>query len=191
MKKGLLILVTLIVATSMFAFVKGTINPGGYVSFSSTKNHSDGDPITSLTIAPQVGYFVIDNLAVDLMLNLSTASQSGTGYKDSETDLGFGLGGRYFYNNFYGGLGLMYKSINAKYEEGNDTDKYKLTAMYLVPKAGYVLPMARNVYVDLGVSYTMGLGKIGDDNPAPDADNEYSSLQFMAGLQIFYPSVLK
>lgn len=180
----------------MFAFVKGTLNPGGYVSFSSTKNHKDADPITNLTIAPQVGYFVIDNLALDLMLELSMESQSGknsvgTEYKDSNTGLGFGLGGRYFYNNFYGGLGLNYSSYNGKYELGNDTDKYKQTAMFLVPKAGYVLPMARNVYVDLGLSYTMGLGKIGDNNPGPDSDNEYSRLQLMAGLQIFYPSVLK
>lgn len=175
----------------MFAFVKGTINPGGYVSFSSTKNHSDADPTTNLTIVPQVGYFVIDNLALDWRWELSMESQSGTGYKDSSTGLGLGLGGRYFYNNFYGGLGLNYSSYNGKYELGNDTDKYKQTAMFLVPKAGYVLPMARNVYVDLGLSYTMGLGKIGDNNPAADSDNEYSRLQLMAGLQIFYPSVLK
>ena len=64
MKKGLFILLALIIASSVCAFTKGTINPGGTVSFTSYKPNSDQKAITKFGITPQVGYFVIGFWAI-------------------------------------------------------------------------------------------------------------------------------
>ncbi len=170
MKKGLLILLSVLVITLLGAFPQRTINPGGYLSFSSIKDNSDADAISVITVAPQVGYFVIDNLAIDGLVS----------YQDFDGDsaLGIGVGGRYFYKNFYGGLGLMYES----WDSGSSTN----TGMYLDPKLGYVVPLARNVYFDLGLDYKMGFGQYGGDAADFDIDNEESALNFKVGLQIYY-----
>ncbi|HPW39041.1 MAG TPA: outer membrane beta-barrel protein [Candidatus Syntrophosphaera sp.] len=142
---------------------------------------------------PQIGYFVIDNLAVDLLLNVGTASQSSDGYDYSATSLGIGLGARYFFLNFYGGLGFNYESFSTKEEVSKVEEKYSASAMYITPKIGYVLPLASNVYADFGLNYRMGIGKakgsleVANVETEWDSDNEYSKLQLMAGLQIFFP----
>ena len=114
MRKIVLILLAVFAVGALSAFNQGTINPGGYVAISSEKSDSDDDATTSIVVAPQIGYFVIDNLAVDLLLNVGTASQSSDGYDYSATSLGIGLGARYFFLNFYGGLGFNYESLALK-----------------------------------------------------------------------------
>lgn len=191
MRKIVLILLAVFAVGALSAFNQGTINPGGYVAISSEKSDSDDDATTSIVVAPQIGYFVIDNLAVDLLLNVGTASQSSDGYDYSATSLGIGLGARYFFLNFYGGLGFNYESFSTK-EEVSKVE-YSASAMYITPKIGYVLPLASNVYADFGLNYRMGIGKakgsleVANVETEWDSDNEYSKLQLMAGLQIFFP----
>ncbi len=193
MRKIVLILLAVFAVGALSAFNQGTINPGGYVAISSEKSDSDDDATTSIVVAPQIGYFVIDNLAVDLLLNVGTASQSSDGYDYSATSLGIGLGARYFFLNFYGGLGFNYESFSTKEEVSKVEEKYSASAMYITPKIGYVLPLASNVYADFGLNYRMGIGKakgsleVANVETEWDSDNEYSKLQFMAGLQIFFP----
>ena len=193
MRKIVLILLAVFAVGALSAFNQGTINPGGYVAISSEKSDSDDDATTSIVVAPQIGYFVIDNLAVDLLLNVGTASQSSDGYDYSATSLGIGLGARYFFLNFYGGLGFNYESFSSKDEVSKVEDKYSASAMYITPKIGYVLPLASNVYADFGLNYRMGIGKakrsleVANVETEWDSDNEYSKLQLMAGLQIFFP----
>ncbi|HOC95979.1 MAG TPA: hypothetical protein PK802_03925 [Candidatus Cloacimonadota bacterium] len=193
MRKIVLILLAVFAVGALSAFNQGTINPGGYVAISSEKSDSDDDATTSIVVAPQIGYFVIDNLAVDLLLNVGTASQSSDGYDYSATSLGIGLGARYFFLNFYGGLGFNYESFSTKEEVSKVEEKYSASAMYITPKIGYVLPLASNVYADFGLNYRMGIGKakgsleVANVETEWDSDNEYSKLQLMAGLQIFFP----
>jgi len=62
--------------------------------------------------------------------------------------------------------------------------------MYLGLKAGYVLPIVENVYVDFGLRYQMGLGDYGGDDYEHALDeykeNEESTFGFNLGLQIFF-----
>ncbi len=166
MKKGILILVSLLFVVAAFAFDQGTINLGGTASFESVKEDSDADAVTVFTLNPNVGYFIIDNLSADLNLNIMSY--------DGDTNLGIGIGGRYFYNNFYGGLEFDYMS--------QDWGSGTLTSMYLMPKAGYMMPLAENVFVDLGLKYQMGFGDYGGDG---SGSNEQSVLHFGVGLQVF------
>lgn len=166
MKKGILVLVSLLFVVAAFAFDQGTINLGGSAAFESVKAHKDADAITVFYLNPIVGYFVMDNVSADLNLNIMSY--------DGDTDLGIGIGGRYFYNNFYGGLQLDYMSQ----AWGSST----VTSMYLVPKLGYMMPLAENVFVDLGLKYKMGFGDYGGDG---SGSNEYSQVHFGVGLQVF------
>ena len=166
MKKGILIFVSLLFVVAAFAFDQGTINLGGSAYFESVKANSDTDAVTVFSLNPNVGYFIIDNLSADL--NLSVTSFDGN------TDFGIGLGGRYFYNNFYGGLQFDYKSM--------DMGSATMSAMYLTPKIGYMMPLAENVFVDLGLRYQMGFGDYGGD---ATGSNETSVVHLGVGLQVF------
>lgn len=178
MKKGLLILLALLVVSSVFAFTQGTINPGGSVSFYSYKYYSDDDATTVISLLPQCGYFVIDNLAVDLLLNYTTMNMD----EQDVSNLGVGVGGRYFYTilpgKLYGGLGFLYNSDS--YDD--DFVDYTASSTYLNIKAGYLVPIAKNVYLDFGAKYDMGFGSYGGDG---EGDNEESQFGINAGLQIF------
>ncbi len=201
MKKGLFILLALIIASSVCAFTKGTINPGGTVSFTSYKPNSDQKAITKFGITPQVGYFVIDNLAADVLINYTYEGQSKSDYNNeySSSLLGIGIGGRYFYpvapGKIYGGLDFLYNSLSWE-EEEYDGEKYDggRNAMYLDLKAGYLFPVVENVYVDFGLKYQMGLGNYGGDDyegvPDKYKENEESIFGFNIGLQIFIPTLL-
>lgn len=167
MKKGILILFSLLFVVAAFAFDQGTINLGGTASFESAKANSDADAETMFSLSPNVGYFVIDDLSVDL--NLSYVNYDG----DSSA-MGIGLGARYFYMNFYGGLQFDYRTVG--------TDDWDVSSMYITPKIGYMMPLAQNVYVDLGLRYQMGIGDYGQDG---SGSNESSVIHFGVGLQVF------
>ncbi len=201
MKKGLLVLLSLLVVTCMFAFEQGTINPGGVVSFSSYKpatTPTDKESsTTNITFAPQVGYFVIDNVSVDLLLSYQSNSQGKSDYnsKNSGSRLGIGVGGRYFYQNFYGGLGLTYASSSSKWTSSSTglVSESGYSGTYIGLKAGYLVPVVENVFVDLGMKYDMGFGSYGGKNydvagmPDDYKKNNESNISIGAGLQIYFP----
>jgi len=200
MKKGLFILLALIIASSVCAFTKGTINPGGTVSFTSFKPNSDEKAITMFSITPQVGYFIIDDFSADVLLNYMYEGQNGDEHESeySTSLLGIGIGGRYFYpvepGKIYGGMDFLYNSFS--WEDEYDGEKYdgNRNAMYLDLKAGYLFPVVENVYVDFGLKYQMGLGDYGGDDYEDALDeykeNEESSFGINIGLQIFIPTLL-
>ena len=100
--------------------------------------------------------------------------------------MGLGLGGRYFFQNLYGGLGLMYSSSSYKsgiFEGGS-------TATYFNIKAGYLVPIVENVYIDLGLAFDKGFGNYGGKSyeNGPDVKNEMSNIGLNAGFQIFFPT---
>jgi len=176
MRLTLLVIVTMFLVSGLCAFERGTINVGGIASYTSYKEDSDADARNYITIAPQVGYFFIDNLAADLIFALQTYSTEG--YSNSTFDIG--LGGRYFYKNFYGGLALMHEAYSYDEEGWGDGSG---SANYLSLKGGYLFPIARNVFVDFGAHYHMGLGDYGGDW---DGKNEESEFGLNVGFQIFY-----
>ncbi|MCB5268250.1 MAG: hypothetical protein PHU99_04030 [Candidatus Cloacimonetes bacterium] len=174
MKKGLLILFSLLVVTSMFAFTQGAMLVGGTAGLSIEKDNSDDDPATRISLYPQLGYFVIDKLCADLIVKVETMSQD----EDTETTLGAGIGGRYFFDNLYAGLDFLYQQ---KSSDKEFVGKHKETAMYGTLKGGYLFPISSKTFVDLRGQYMMGLGDYGADR---SGKNESSLFGFVAGLQI-------
>ncbi|MBW6515322.1 MAG: hypothetical protein K0B81_01735 [Candidatus Cloacimonetes bacterium] len=132
-----------------------------------------------MSFAPQFGYFFVDNLVADFLLNYERLSSDDW----SSSTFSIGVGGRYFYNQLYGGLGFMMQFYS---EEDDWYGDFKYSANYLDFKAGYLLPVVQNVFVDFGLGYALGLGKYGGDYDI--YDNEESIFGIYVGLQIFFPA---
>jgi hypothetical protein len=173
MKKGLLLFVSMFLVCSAFAFNQGSFNLGGTGSLFIDKADSDADAVTTILVNPQVGYFVIDNVCADLIFTVAHQSDDD----NTIASVGLGLGGRYFWKQAYVGADFQYQS------DSYDSDffgKSTVTSIYLTPKVGYLVSIASNVYLDLGVSYLLGVGDYGADG---SGSNDSSSLRFGVGFQ--------
>lgn len=179
MKKVFVILFCLVFAATAFAFEQGTKTVGGWIGFESYKMDSDADPVNAIEIMPWGGYFVIDNVCVDALLSYVSASSDA--WDGGVTEFAFGVGGRYFLDKIYVGAAFLMESVN---DEMWDGWEQKYSANYLAFMAGYLVPIAGNVYIDAGVEYEMGLGKYGGD--WDDFDNEESGFDIGAGIGIYF-----
>src|SRR5258706_14271019 len=122
MKKILATLMGVAMSTAVYAqFTKGTWMAGGNVraSFNTEKTKvgnvttTDGT-INSISLSPQLGYFVIDNLAVGAGIDLSTETdkpQTGPS-KTTFSSTSFAPFGRYYYKKLYGQLAFDIGSGN-------------------------------------------------------------------------------
>ena len=146
MKKMLIILTltALTMSLSFAQFTKETKSAGGTLGWASSSY--DGNAVgTTLTIAPSVGYFVSDNVGVNIGLAMVTYTPDGG---DGVTSTSFGLGAKYYMNNIYGGG--SYNSVKA------DADADAMANLLI--EAGYLYGLSDNVLLDAGFDYTMGMG---------------------------------
>ena len=164
MKKMLIILTltALTMSLSFAQFTKETKSAGGTLGWSS--HTYDGDAVsTTLMISPSVGYFVIDNVGVNVGLAMATVTPDGG---DGVTSTAFGLGAKYYMNNMY--AGGSYNSYNS----GVEGDDAKAN---LLIEAGYLYGLSDNVFLDAGFDYTMGMG-----------DNKAGGLFLGVGIVTFF-----
>ena len=82
MKRILVLFLVLMFASSVYAFEAGTKNVGGWIEWESIKIDSDTDPITALSIYPWIGYFFMDNICVDIMLEYTSVNYGETDVKE-------------------------------------------------------------------------------------------------------------
>ena len=174
MKKVLVLFVGLILVSSMYAFDAGTKTVGGWIGYESYTPDKDADAITTLTFGPHGGYFVIDNLCAEFLFEYSSTNSKE--WDDPITQLGIGIGGRYFYDNIYGGLGFLMQSVSV--------GDISVSANYMQIRLGYLYGIAENIYVDFGGKYHMGIGEYGGDG---EGDNEETGFEIGAGIDIFFP----
>jgi len=176
-------------AQSLQAFEKGTKGLGGTIGFNGYKGSKEMDTRYSLSIAPQMSYFVLNNFCVDAYLAVSTA---WAGNMSPSTGLGIGLGGRYFYNNFYGGAYFNYSASRSKttillegdlvYDGFNWRKRSDLEFVL-----GRLFGISKNVYLDWGVYYLVGLGNVTNSAEHIDSyNNERSQFGTRAGISIFF-----
>lgn len=181
----MLIMVVLMVGVmTLSAFEKGTKGVGGNISFYSQKDSS-----SSLMIGPELNYFVLNDLCLDLSLGYGHYwKNSDTSQSTDSIDIGFGA--RYFFfKRFYGGAGLFYHA----YRNNDVNSKSRETELKL--SAGYLFALAKNVYLDLGVTYTKGLGNVHVESPyyldtfgssSISYKNETSLFRSMIGISVFF-----
>ena len=173
MKKNLILIVCLSLAVSVFGFKAGTKGLGGHISLSNAKYADDYPSVTTLSISPEISYFVVDHLCVDLSPRLGVNWMEG---EDPNVGVGLSIGARYFIKNFYGGGAFYYSKSGQK---GN-----KFSSKHLELKLGHLVGIAKNIYLDLGVIYQHGLGKI--ISPYTKTDNDKSIIEARAGIAIFF-----
>jgi len=125
---------------------------------------------------------------ISLDVGLFWESQNGPYYNSKgETstvnNLMIGVGGSFFINQFYVNAAFLYELYSSKYTSKDD-DTYNQNATYVTLGGGYLLPIIENVFIDLGVSYTRGIGKYSGDY---DGDNNRSELNVGAGIVVNIP----
>jgi hypothetical protein len=146
----------------------------GYTTLKSkSDSYDDSDPtkITSLNLMPKVGFFVIDNLALGLDINLATTTSKSGGSDDKSTLslLSAGPFVRYYipsgsvfpFLEVGGSLG----TVTSKNDYNGSESKSKSSANTYWAGAGLAFPVGERVTIDLLAGYHSMTLKNKEDNP--------------------------
>lgn len=154
-------------------FAKGDTFITGAFTISSDKTGDDKS--SGFEIAPQVGYFVSDNIAIGAKIGYESSSAESSGV-DTEDLAGFKVGafGRYYFtpaNQFslFGQLGVDYAS---------EEDKL---ANYKVNDFGVALGAGLNYFVSSNFSIEAGVGVLGYNSSKPDVSGADATNSFSFG----------
>ena len=169
MKKILILLIGVAMSSVAHAqFTKGTIMAGGSLGASFTTNKTEVGNTTTTTgttntvnFFPQVGYFVIDNLAVGAGIDLysTTTKAKGSNNKNTTSTSSFAPFARYYYQKFYGQLAFNVGSGNFKNTNGNVTTDNKFTRTGLNLAVGYAYLLNEHVAVEPQIGYATSSDK--------------------------------
>ena len=162
--------------------VKGTWSLGPDIRYSSSNTEIDAFDIniktSDLQIGVGVGYYVIDNLEVAVVLGFVSSSSDIEDFESNSS--GFNIGPQLHYKvpisgNLYlpiGG-GLRYNSLSS---EDDDTDEttFTGTSYYLFTGLEYIVNNKLGAFLHIGPEF----GKFSD----PDSDSEFDLNTFGVGL---------
>lgn len=133
-------------------FKKGTIGIGGGVSWEcSYWQNQEGTSI--ITIKPEANYFYCDNLSVLISINTLIYLYPDDWGGDPDVDKGFGLGGKYYFKYFYGGLSFLFKKMNLN-----------PAREHLLFEAGRLVKLSEKVFLDVGLDYQHGISTANKKN---------------------------
>lgn len=105
------------------------------------------------TIKPELGYVVYYPVSVQLLLDtrIYMYPKDWGGHNDMFYGIGYGVKG--FYRQFYAALNHM------RYQWNETPARH-----FLLYEAGYLLRVFKSLYVDLGLEYQQGVGKVEHGN---------------------------
>ena len=183
MKKIIALVICLLITTSVFAFDTGNKIVGGSVSYNSSKANSDVDATNTLALESYVGYFLMPNISLDIILQWVSQSAPYCTGTSKTNDILIGAGGSYYFGNIYAMAAILYNLYSSKCDSKSD-DTWNENGMYLGFGAGYMVPLVENVFIDIGANYNMGLGDYSGD---AEGKNEETQLSVGAGLVVVIP----
>ena len=141
---------------------QGTILYGGTFGWSMNQwsGYGDHEKSSSFDLAPEVDYFIIDNLSIGLIADINWQRWKENGWTENETQLIGELVGRYYVplcNNriipYVGAtLGGGYGMYNEKWNGGGSYDEDSTLTTY-GGQAGFLVPLNANVMLNTCVSY--------------------------------------
>ena len=150
--------------------------------------NSDSDKMTSINLQPKIGYFVNDNLALGLDLNIALSSEKNgeDGDKYSQTLLGAGPFVRYYipkskvspFIEISGSFG----SLKDKY---NSEDGFKSSITSIGGGVGLAAPLGEKVLLDILAGYNTLTVKDKEDN-----EDNFRSVIGTLGLKIGFTILL-
>ena len=166
-------------------FSNGDLYLSGTAGFSSTKQ---GDFKTdSFTVAPGIGYFISDNLAIEAKLNITSGTDyvdifgDGDLYEVKSSGFGFAAGVKYYWtpaSKFSLSLGanVSYDSVKGEVTgfPGDSTSKI----------IGINVPLGLNYFVSNDFALTAGWGGFGYSSNDNGGDGAEKTTGFNLGLDM-------
>jgi opacity protein-like surface antigen len=156
-------------------FAQGDLFVSGAVTFGSSKT---GDfKASSFELAPKVGYFVTENIAVGAMIGL-TSEKVELGDDATNSGLAFGAFGRYYFtpaNQFslFAELGFNYTSLDSEFFIDTDGSIVAPGGSFETKEIGLGLGLGMNYFVSSNFSIEAGVGVLGytsNDNGGDGAE---------------------
>lgn len=124
---------------------------GGDAYFTSTSIDGVDDNINLISINPNVGYFIMDNLGVGVRLGVDLLSQGD----NSQTDFGIGAFARYYvFQGLFPQVGFTYNSFKIK--DGPDAT----TSTDLTLGVGYSLFLNNSIALEPMLVYNINSEKV-------------------------------
>ena len=147
-------------------FAKGDLYLSGTAGFSSDK--TGNDKTDGFTLAPGLGYFVTENIALEGQINFDSSKNDNGGVETKRTGFGIAAGAKYFWtpaSQFSLSLGanLSYMSTKVEVGGGSGTEK----------EIGLNIPLGLHYFVsnDFAITSTWGgFGYSSNDNGGNGAD---------------------
>lgn len=177
MKKIIFILIGVASYTLSFAqFNQGNFLLGGSTRFSTSfetnKSKNGGTTTTnykttSFSLQPQAGYFVIDNLAAGLGIDLSSTSQKADGSSDKFVNSQFTFAPfvrYYLFDKFYGQGSVTFGSAKYKQTIGGTTTETKYSVGGWSLLGGYAFFLNDAVSLEPQVGYASSSRKAKNSN---------------------------
>ncbi len=189
MKKIIALVVCLLITASAFAFDPGEKLIWAEAGFDSYKPDKDTDATTTFMLDGWVSYFLMKDISLDVGLVWESVKGPPTYYKGETgtlSDLLLGVGGPFYITNFYVNAAFLFDLYSSKYEMKSD-ETWNENSMYLSFGGGYLLPLIEHVFIDIGASYTIGIGQYGGDAADYKIDNKESDIGVGAGIVVNLP----
>ena len=154
-------------------FSKGDVFVSGAVTFGSSKT---GDfKVNAFEIAPKVGYFVTENIAVGASVGLQSLKFDNGSADATNSGLGLGAFGRYYFtpaNKFslFAELGIDYTSFDEEFDAESGT---VYASSFESKELGFGLGAGMNYFVSSNFSIEAGVAVLGyssNDNGGDGAE---------------------
>ena len=158
-------------------FSKGDVFVSGAVSFGSDKTGDFKE--NSFEIAPKVGYFVSDNVAIGASVGLSTLKFDNGTTDATNSGTSFGAFGRYYFTpaskfSLFAELGVDYTSNDIEFDPESGT---VFSSSFENKELGFGLGAGLNYFVSSNFSIEAGVAVLGfssNDNGGNGADKTNS-----------------
>ena len=173
------LVVPLVAADKEYA-TQGVVELGGTAGFSSISTKADVEgaeavTTTMLSLAPEVGYFVADNISLGAVLNISSVKYED---EDAITTTGISLAPTYVFKgeSAYPFVGLLLGLSSTK--DGDETTNITTYGL----RGGVKVKLGDNGLLNLGLSYTAGSMS---DNDEPSNKYNLGTIQLGAGFSLY------
>jgi len=198
LKQTILAFSVLLISTSSFAQeafsakTKGSYFAGGSISFNTTSSKQSFGEFSSkantfgITASPIAGYYIMDNLAVGLALEIGASSEKTDDSKVTSTSLGIGPFARYHFDNgFFGEAGAIIGSSKQTQEAGGaSAAEIKLNAFGFRAGAGYSFFIGNHVALEPALYYVWQNSKPKDS--IADLKTTLSTIAFNIGFTVYF-----
>lgn len=156
-------------------FANGDVYVSGTVGFNSYKYGEAKS--NNFSFSPSVGYFVSDNIAVELNLLVGTSKNTSD---DKTTTLGAGLGATYFFTpanqfSFTVGAGVSYANYKTEFDGGGD---YKQNGF------GVAVAPGLNYFVSNAIALRASIGALSYTSVKADVDGAEAENNFGLNLNL-------